>query len=475
MKHTLTTPNLKAMTQSSVQQLIPYLIFSMACLGFVKADDAKLVKKLHETTPQDCTYFLPDAQQAAKPVVQYAPDQVMASFLAYYFAPWENPFLSFSAKELHKNAEEKIQKYKQAPGWGLNRHPLGIDFMVALSDNMHLGTFPNCQQSAITVRATDLRTFPCNKPSFTDWVSAGEGYPFDNGQEALLAPNAPVYVLHTSQDGAWHFVVTDSYSYGWVQKEALAYVTPAFMAQWKTGQYITPLRDEVPVAGNLFAPLARVGQLIPLAQTQNSTETWQVLTVVKGPAGNASIKVCTVNKADTIVMPLLATPNNMARLANSLMGQPYGWCGLAGYRDCASIIKDLCMPFGIWMPVTTGPQAQSGTFVSLAGLKDAQKEALLKAQGVPFFSLIWWPGHITLYIGAQAGKVYVYHDVWGLRTEDQQGQAGRAVIGKVAITPLDFGTAYSNIKSSLLSKAQRLILLNNRLLNPHEELALHQK
>ena len=463
------------MTQSSIQQLILYLIFSMFCFGFITADDAKLVKKLHETTPQDCTYFLPDAQQAAKPVVQYAPDQVMASFLAYYFAPWKNPFLFFSAKELRENAEKKIQKYKQAPGWGLNRHPLGIDFMVALSNNMHLGTFPNYQQPAITVRATDLRTLPCDKLSFTNWVAAGQGYPFDNWQEGLLAPNAPVYVLHTSQDGAWHFVVTNSYIYGWVQKEALAYVTPAFMAQWKTSQYITPLRDEVPVAGNMFAPLARVGQLIPLAQTQNSTETWQALTVVKGPAGDASIKVCPVSKADTAVMPLLATPSHMARLANSLMGQPYGWGGKEGYRDCSVLLQDLFLAFGIWLPRDSIDQARAGTLISLEGLKNQQKEALLKTQGVPFFSLIWWPGHIVLYLGEKTGKLYMYNDVWGLRTENEQGQEGRAVIGKVAIMPLDFGQEYSNIKSSLLSKAQKLILLNNRLLTPHEKLALHPK
>jgi hypothetical protein len=118
-------------------------------------------------------------------------------------------------------------------------------------------------------------------------------------------------------------VVTGSHTCGWVQRDAIAYTTPEFIAQWKTGQYVTPLCDNVPVVGNTLAPLARVGQLIPLAQQQNSTDNYSVLTVVTNLEGYATVKIGTVCKKKTTVMPLLATPNNMARMANSLMGQPY--------------------------------------------------------------------------------------------------------------------------------------------------------
>ena len=437
----------------------------------IPANDALLTEAIHATTPQDCQYFLPEDPH--QPVVQYDPEQVMDSFLAYHFAPWDNPFQFFSLETLRKLQQEKIQQYTQTPGWGLNKHPLSQEFIARLIDNMQLASFPCYQQPAMTVRAADLRTLPCNKPSFTDWVSAGEGYPFDNWQEALLAPNTPLRVLHTSQDGAWHFVMT-AYTCGWVQKEALAYVTPAFMAQWKTKQYITPLCDDVPVIGNMLAPLARVGQLLPLAPTQNTPASYEVLTVAKDLAGYAVVQVGSVPKTETARMPLLATPSNMAQLANRLMGQPYGWCGLAGYRDCASILKVLLMPFGIWMPVTTGPQSKSGAYVSLDGMKDTAKEKLLQTQGIPFFSLVWWPGHIVLYLGAKKDRAYVYQDLWGLRTATN-GKEGRAVVGKVVITSLDLGQAYSNIKVPLLSKAKGLILLNNRLTNPHEKLALHPK
>lgn len=398
----------------------------------------------------------------------------MDSFLAYYFAPWDNPFQFFSAQTLHKTQQKKIEKYTQKPGWAMNKHPLSKDFIADLGDNMHLKDFPNYQQSAITVRTANLRTLPCGKPSFGNLEAPGQGYPFDHWQELFLAPNTPLHVLHTTQDGAWHFVVTDS-TYGWIAKESLAYVTPKFMAQWrKSKQYITPLRDGVPVKDNMFAPLARIGQLMPLASTQKSKTAHHVLTVVKEPTGYAIIKIDQVDKEEAITMPLLATPNNMAHLANNLIGQPYGWGGMAGYRDCSALLKDLLLPFGIWLPSDSGPQSKAGTFVPLKDLKDAEKAKLLHDQGAPFFSLVWCPGHIMLFLGAKEGKIYVYNSIWGLRT-DTDDKEGRAVIGKVATMPLDLGKEYSNIKTSLLSKAQGLILLRGRLTNPHEKLMLHDQ
>jgi hypothetical protein len=438
------------------------------------ADDAKISHDLLATTPQDCAYFLEDAVENDRPVVPYNADQVMGSFLAYYFSPWENPFLAFSPEELCEKEKKRLEKCFKKPGWGLNKHPHTTDFITAISNNMALATFPNRQQPAMVVRATNLRGLPCSNLSFSS-PGPGQGYPFDNWQESLLSPNEPVYVLHRSQDEAWNFVITGSHICGWVQRNDIAYTTPEFIVQWKTGQYITPLCDNVPVAGNTLAPLARVGQLIPLAQQQNSTDNYQVLTVGANLEGYAAAKISTICKEDTVVMPLLATPNNMARMANSLMGQPYGWGGAEGYRDCSSILKDLFMPFGIWLPRDSGPQSKTGTFVSLEGLKNEQKEKVIREQGVPFFSLIWMPGHITLYLGEKEGKAYVYNDLWGLRTHSLTGKEGRAILGKTVIMPLDLGKEYSNIKYSLLDKSKGLILLNNRLVNPHEELSLLKK
>jgi SH3 domain (SH3b1 type)/NlpC/P60 family/NLPC_P60 stabilising domain, N term len=447
-------------------------IFCIPFWSFVVADNANLSEKLHEIVPQDCADFIQDVHQADQPLVVYDATQVMESFLTYYFSPWENPCLSFSPEELCEQEKNRVEKCFQNPGWDLNKRPHTTDLITAISNNMMLATFPNLQQPAVVIRTTDLRSFPCSNPAF----SSPEEIPFfDDWQESLLAPNEPLHVLHTSQDRAWSFVVTGSHTCGWVQRDAIAYTTPEFIAQWKTERYVTPLCDDVPVVGNTLAPLARVGQLIPLAQQQSSTDNYSVLTIVTTLEGYAAIKVSTICKKNTTVMPLLATPNNMARMANSLMGQPYGWGGADGYRDCSATLKDLFVPFGIWLPRNSSAQLKAGTFVSLEGLKDDQKEKVIREQGVPFFSLVYKPGHIMLYLGEKKGKVYVYNNLWILRTHSPTGTAGKAIMEKTVIMPLELGKEYSNITYSLLDESKGLILLHNRLLKPHSELSLLKK
>lgn len=432
------------------------------------------LNKLLATTPQDCTHFIQGAQQADQPIVEYTPDQVLERFLHYYFLPWDNPFLAFRLEELREREGEKVQSYLKNPGWSFNQYPISTDFIAHLSSNMDWDSFPNCQQPAIAVRGTDLRIMPTADPSFTNLSDADQGYPFDNWQESFLSPNMPVCILQCSQDGAWYFVVTGEYTYGWAKREDIAYVTPAFITQWRTGQYVTPLRDGVPVVDHVEAPLARIGQLMPLAQEQLDKAKHQVLTVATDSAGNAEIKLGKVSQADAVKMPWLATPHHIATLANRLMGKPYGWGGMLGYRDCSALMQDLFMPFGIWLPRNTKDQHKVSTFVSLEGIKRDEKAKLITAQATPFLSMIWKRGHILLYIGTQESEVYVYNSIWGLHTNSATGEQGRAVLGRVVTMPLDLGKDYGNIKRTHLERAQGLIQLTDRLIHPHRQLALFQ-
>ena len=174
-------------------------------------------------------------------------------------------------------------------------------------------------------------------------------------------------------------------------------------------------------------------------------------------------------------MPLLATPYNMIGLANNLLGQPYAWGGLAGYRDCSSTLKDLFFPFGIWLPRDSGPQSKVGDFVSLKGLSNDLKEKKIIEKGEPFFSVVWQPSHVMLYVGAKGGKLYVYNNVGILRTRSSDGKKGRAVVGRTVIIPLDFGREHEKIETTCLDKAEELILLKNRLASLNSELTLFKK
>jgi hypothetical protein len=66
------------------------------------------------------------------------------------------------------------------------------------------------------------------------------------------------------------------------------------------------------------------------------------------------------------------------------------------------------------------------------------KESIIKDEGVPFATLLWLRGHITLYIGEYKGEPVMFHNVWGVRTDDGNGE-GRHIIGRAVVTSLQPG------------------------------------
>jgi cell wall-associated NlpC family hydrolase len=121
-------------------------------------------------------------------------------------------------------------------------------------------------------------------------------------------------------------------------------------------------------------------------------------------------------------------------VANHFMGQPYGWGGYLGNRDCSALVRDLYTPFGLWLPRNSSDQArQAGQLVALAG---AGKGEVLAGQGLPFLSLVHMPGHIMIYAGQWAGQHAVLHSVWNSGSRQGQGQAQDEPISRVVITPL---------------------------------------
>lgn len=76
------------------------------------------------------------------------------------------------------------------------------------------------------------------------------------------------------------------------------------------------------------------------------------------------------------------------------------------------------------------------------------KESIIKDEGVPFATLLWLRGHITLYIGEYKGEPVMFHNVWGVRTDDGNGE-GRHIIGRPSSPPsspeLNFPTSAARI------------------------------
>ncbi|GHV53063.1 hypothetical protein FACS1894206_03010 [Deltaproteobacteria bacterium] len=155
------------------------------------------------------------------------------------------------------------------------------------------------------------------------------------------------------------------------------------------------------------------------------------------------------------------------------MGQPYGWGGLLGNRDCSSLMDDLFAPFGIYLPRNSQAQTRLGTRVDLTNLTADQKEERILREGVPFFSLVSMKGHVALYLGAYPvtgldgvtkDVPVMFHSIWGLRAITGSGEnkrEGRGVIGKAVVTSFRPGAEHPSIATpaSLLDRVNGLAVL----------------
>ena len=167
--------------------------------------------------------------------------------------------------------------------------------------------------------------------------------------------------------------------------------------------------------------------------------------------------------------PLRFNSANAARIANEMIGEPYGWGGLYGRRDCSSMTRDFFAVFGIWLPRHSEDQVrEAGSFIDLSGLSPDQKEKTIIEKGIPYLSLLWRKGHVMLYIGQKDGQALIFHNIWGIRTKDLQGREGRKIIGQAVITTLKPGQELRDIDSTNGSLLNNITGMNILLPQPED-------
>lgn len=308
----------------------------------------------------------------------------------------------------------------------------------AIAANAGLETFPSLNLPAITVRNADLREMPTHETRFSRPNPQPKTYPFDLFQYSLLPVGTPLRVAHASRDGRW-YLVECPIAAGWVDSHDVAIVDDAFMANWQRGKYVALLQDKVSLPGGK----AGIGTVLPYVGKESGRI--RVLLPELRPDGMAGSIEVSLSSKDAAIKPLPMTYGNVARVGNVMMGQPYGWGGMYGERDCSALTRDIMTPFGIWLPRNSSPQARSGITQPLTGLDARDKEALIIERGTPFLSLIGLKGHITLYIGKYKGRAAIFHNTWGVRTVDGDNENSRHVIGRAVVTSITPGMELKNL------------------------------
>lgn len=435
------------MTLNHIRTLTLYMtacLLLTACQGGSKIvptrdgnlpEHLKMVKDL-SVFPQNLMVYAKlsgEDSNLLSPAEQAAQD---ARFNRIFFGPWGMAKASMKARAV-RNTFGKPRGYKA------DTSPWTQADWDGMQKNADLGRYPALSQAAITLRHADLRELPTSQARYSKALPNTEESPFDYFQYSSLPLGTPVFISHITKDKQWYFVETPLAG-GWLPVDSVGTVDRNFEQRYQHGRYAALIRDNVAVTSDRGLSLGKVhiGSMFPVVRSTDSELT--VMVPVRGPGITAAIGTATLTDAEAVIKPLPLLPKLVAVIGNQMMGQPYGWGGMYGQRDCSSTTRDLFTPFGLWLPRNSASQAKAWRYTSIEGLSPESKEEAIIADALPFASLLWMKGHVGLYVGKYKGKAAFFHNVWGIRVDDNGENEGRHVIGRCVVTSLQPGKELPN-------------------------------
>ncbi len=302
-------------------------------------------------------------------------------------------------------------------------------------------------QKAIIIQDTDLRSAPTKRPYFKHPRKEGDAYPFDLFQNSSLSLGMAVKVFHTSSDKKWYYVEHISAS-GWVFHTDLAIVDDDLENLWRKSKFVAIIKDDNHIDVKDVNVNLGLGSVLPLLGKNG--QYFKVAVPYRSRNGQAKYREVLLDNTQAVVQPLALTEENITKIANPLMGNPYGWGGILNNRDCSSTLQDVFTPFGLFLPRNSRAQSVVGEKFSIKDLSNRKKKQEIIQKAIPFQSFIFLPGHIALYLGTYKNEPVIFHNVWGVRLEND----GRHVIGKTAITGLEMGKELPKAESLILERVQ---------------------
>ncbi len=415
-----------------------------------------LVKDLY-TYPQDLSVYVKNSEKLL--LSKAAQQEHDARFNRIYYSPWRKQKAALRLNAF-KNTFGSARGYNGITPWTDEQ-------WERIKINSDIANYPNVARPAITLYQTTLRELPTLQPRYSKPTPNPAKAPFDYFQYAALPPAMPLFITQKTQDGLWYFA-ENSLAAGWVRADHVAFVDEQFITNYTTKDYAALTRDKVDindVSGKRLGH-AHMGAVFPLINHDDTGIT--VLMPIRGANGMAKITKAVLSHEYAAKKPLPLQAMHIAKLGNEMIAQPYGWGGTNEYRDCSSTLHDLFTPFGIWLPRNSLAQYRSAAMRPLKNLDLKAKEAIILSSGVPFMSFIWMPGHIGLYLGEYEGKAVMFHNIWGIRINEEDHNDNRHIIGRAVVTSLEPGIELDNINENqtLLNRIGGISTISDTSPNP---------
>jgi cell wall-associated NlpC family hydrolase len=404
------------------------ILFAFApCRGPHAAAAAREFRDIDRFPQSGTAYMPPDPDEA---IVDYVNQVVYAEeYLRRHFAPWNSADLSFLDLTLDRLLEYYVslakKRFYASSGGVFPKKSLD-----AIVKNGAVDASADIRPG-VALKTADLRAFPYGQPLYNSKSAAlgSGGYlKLDALQISAVRPGEPLAIYNASADSNWFFVASGT-AVGWVNAAAIAPADRDFIDTYVSAEKSVLVKDNVEMtdSNGHTAETFKLGTVLP-------SEGGALLVPVRGKDGFADAVRWTPEEGAAEPFPVRFTPKNAGRAIDAMMGEPYGWGGKAGLRDCSAMTRDYFSTFGVWLPRNSGDQSFTGSRVSLKDMTPDERVETITRDGVSFAALIHMPGHIMLYLGLYDGEPAVFHNTWGVAVT-----GGRAVVGRAVVTGLRLG------------------------------------
>lgn len=276
----------------------------------------------------------------------------------------------------------------------------------------------------------DLRCVPLSGGLYRGKIDRA----FDRNQCSRLHPGDFVRVQRVTADG-WLYVRAGNVV-GWLHHPVLSPpMRPHEARTLASGPRLTVLGDLVAATtsrGQIV--FLRLGNAFPLIADADAG--YQILVPTADDWTDAFVAH---THELTPARPAL-TRRAVFTLAFARLGDPYGWGGLGGFRDCSALLLDLAAVFDLRLGRNSSVQGRAGaTTIDVAGLSDDAKRRAIAAahrRGVVF---LYMPGHIMLHLGELDGRPYALSAISEYLLPCPEGGHRTVRIDRVEVTDLERG------------------------------------
>jgi len=270
----------------------------------------------------------------------------------------------------------------------------------------------------ISVSNTILKRYPTDAKVFYK----NSNLYYDELAQSDLLPFMPVAVLHESKDANWYYVITYGYG-GWVRKEniALCKTKEEWLKRSHPDDFLVVTGKEIriptdPYTEQLSDIIVPMGTILPVVNLEEAPEELHGRIsfgnyVVKLPVRNGEgmaedVFVLIPGSEDVNLGYLPYTEENVAALAFKHLGEVYGWAGDNNGQDCSGLVREIYTCFGLNLPRTAKAQSDMECSQSYNVSSKGYKEKMDILENAPIGTLLYFPGHIMLYLGTDEGRPY---------------------------------------------------------------------